>query len=259
MWVAPSMWPVTHSSSSRTSRTTASSGTSLAGTVGTCCGITRSIVPPAREAAARPAPPRGHGVVAGDTRGLAGGVGGNPVVTAGRADRMGAMTAHAPAPVRDPAWSLSRSAIGLWVTEGVIGALVWAVLVTAVLVFVPDDALPSPLRWALVAFAVLEAAVTIGIRPWVRYRVHRWEVTGEAVYTLTGWLTRTWTLVPISRIQTVDVTRGVLQQLFGLATVAVLTASSQGTVRVLHLEADVAHRVADDLAPRAGIRRASCR
>ena len=93
--------------------------------------------------------------------------------------------------------------------------------------------------------------LAVGVRPWVRFRVHRWEITEEAVYTLTGWLTRTWTLVPISRIQTVDVTRGVLQQLFGLATVAVLTASSQGTVRVLHLEADVAQRVADDLARRA--------
>jgi membrane protein YdbS with pleckstrin-like domain len=95
------------------------------------------------------------------------------------------------------------------------------------------------------------AVVVIGIRPWIRFRVHRWEVTGEAVYTLTGWLTRTWTLVPISRIQTVDVTRGVLQQIFGLSTVAVMTASSQGTVQVWHLEADVAQRVADDLAHRA--------
>jgi membrane protein YdbS with pleckstrin-like domain len=93
--------------------------------------------------------------------------------------------------------------------------------------------------------------VTIGVRPRLRYRVHRWEVTGEAVYTLTGWLTRTWTLVPVSRIQTVDVTRGVVQQVFGLASVAVLTASSQGTVRVPHLEADVARRVAEDLARRA--------
>ena len=98
---------------------------------------------------------------------------------------------------------------------------------------------------------VVEAVVTIGLRPRLRYRVHRWEVTDEAVYTLTGWLSRTWTLVPVSRIQTVDVTRGVVQQVFGLATVAVLTASSQGTVRILHLEADVAARVADDLARRA--------
>ena len=137
------------------------------------------------------------------------------------------MSAPPPAPVREPAWSLSRSAIGLWVTQAVLGTVVWAVVVAA------------------------DAVVAIGVRPRLRYRVHRWEVTGEAVYTLTGWLTRTWTLVPISRIQTVDVTRGVLQQLFGLATVVVLTASSQGTVRILHLEADVAARVADDLARRA--------
>ncbi|MDP9428854.1 MAG: PH domain-containing protein, partial [Actinomycetota bacterium] len=156
-----------------------------------------------------------------------------------------------PAPIRDPAWSLSRSAIGLWVTQGVLGALLWVAVIVAVLAFLPDGGPVPVLRWLLPALAVVDAVVTIGIRPWVRYRVHRWEVTGEAVYTLTGWLTRTWTLVPISRIQTVDVTRGVLQQVFGLASVAVLTASSEGTVRVPHLEADVAQRVADDLARRA--------
>jgi membrane protein YdbS with pleckstrin-like domain len=156
-------------------------------------------------------------------------------------------------PVREPAWPLSRSAIGLWVTEGIISAVLLGIGATLLAVFVPSDA-PAPfplLRWLVPAAVVVYAVVAIGIRPWVRFRVHRWEVTGEAVYTLTGWLTRTWTLVPISRIQTVDVTRGVLQQLFGLSTVAVMTASSQGTVRVWHLEADVAQRVADDLAYRA--------
>jgi uncharacterized protein len=162
------------------------------------------------------------------------------------------MTA-APPPVREPAWPLSRSAIGLWVTEGVIGSVFLGIAATLFAVFVPSDA-PAPwplLRWLVPLAVVGYAVVVIGIRPWIRFRVHRWEVTGEAVYTLTGWLTRTWTLVPISRIQTVDVTRGVLQQVFGLSTVAVMTASSQGTVRVWHLEADVAQRVADDLAHRA--------
>jgi len=156
-------------------------------------------------------------------------------------------------PVREPAWSLSRSAIGLWVTESVISTLFLGLAVGAFLIFVPSDAGgPVPLlRWLAPIALLLYAVVAIGVRPWFKFRVHRWEVTGDAVYTLTGWLTRTWTLVPISRIQTVDVTRGVLQQLFGLSTVAVLTASSQGTVRVWHLEADVAQRVADDLAHRA--------
>ena len=159
----------------------------------------------------------------------------------------------APPPVREPAWSLSRSAIGLWVTEGVISSLVLTIAAVVFAVFVPGDVGgPLPvLRWLVPIAALLYAVVTIGVRPWFRFRVHRWEVTADAVYTLTGWLTRTWTLVPISRIQTVDVTRGVLQQLFGLSTVAVLTASSQGTVRIWHLDADVAQRVADDLAHRA--------
>ena len=157
------------------------------------------------------------------------------------------------APVRDPAWQVSRGAIGLWTTEGVIETVVFALGAVAFLIFVPASVGgPIPfLRWAVPVLVVVDAVVSIGVRPRLRYRVHRWEVTDEAVYTLTGWLSRTWTLVPIARIQTVDVTRGLMQQVFGLASVAVLTASSEGTVRVPHLEADVAQRVADDLARRA--------
>lgn len=156
-------------------------------------------------------------------------------------------------PARTPAWALSRSAIGLWVTEGVLGAVAAGVITLVFLVAVPRDAGgPVPfLRWLIPVVALIFAVAAVGVRPWVSFRVHHWEVTGEAVYTLTGWLTRTWMLVPISRIQTVDVTRGVLQQLFGLASVSVLTASSAGIVRVPHLAVDVAHRVADDLAHRA--------
>lgn len=159
----------------------------------------------------------------------------------------------APAPVREPAWELPRAAIGLWTTEGAISAVVLWLGIGAFLLFVPASAGgPVPvLRWLLPALGLAEVVVGVGISPWVKHRIHRWEITAEAAYTRTGWLTQTWTLVPISRIQTVDVTRGVLQQVFGLATVAVLTASSQGTVRIWHLEHGMAQRVADDLARRA--------
>ncbi|MCV2490549.1 PH domain-containing protein [Geodermatophilus sp. YIM 151500] len=168
-------------------------------------------------------------------------------------DPAAALGPAVPVPVREPAWPLSRSAIGLWMTQGAISAVVWALLTVVFLSVVPASVGgPVPLlRWLVPVLVGVYAVVAIGIRPFVRYRVHRWEVTGEAVHALTGWLNRTWTLVPISRIQTVDVNRGVLQQVFGLASVAVLTASSQGTVHVPHLEADVAERVADDLARRA--------
>ena len=163
------------------------------------------------------------------------------------------MSPPPPPPVREPAWSVSPAAVGLWLAQGVLGTVLYGLVVTAFLVFVPADAgwLVTVLRWVGPAFVVAYGVVYIGVAPRLRHRVHRWEVTAEAVYTLTGWLDRSWTLVPISRIQTVDVTRGVVQQVFGLASVAVLTASSQGTVRIPHLEADVARRVAEDLARRA--------
>ena len=162
------------------------------------------------------------------------------------------MTA-APAPVREPAWSLPRTAIGLWVTESLISVLITLLIAGGLLIWVPADlGGPVPfLRWAVPIAAAIEAVIAVGVRPWLKHRVYRWEVTGDAVYTRTGWLTQTWTLVPVSRIQTVDVTRGFLQQLFGLATVAVFTASSQGTVRIEHLEHAVASRVAEDLTSRA--------
>jgi membrane protein YdbS with pleckstrin-like domain len=61
----------------------------------------------------------------------------------------------------------------------------------------------------------------------VRFRIHRWEVTDEAVYTLSGWLVREWRIAPISRVQTVDTEHGPLQQLLRLATVTVTTASAR--------------------------------
>jgi len=156
-------------------------------------------------------------------------------------------------PVREPAWSMPRSAISLWVTESVVSCVVLGLAVAAFLMFVPASlGGPIPLlRWLLPVAVALYAVVAIAVRPWFKHRVYRWEITEDAAFTRTGWLSQTWTLVPISRIQTVDVTRGLLQQAFGLATVAVLTASSQGTVRIWHLEHDIARRVAADLAARA--------
>ncbi len=151
-------------------------------------------------------------------------------------------------PLRPPKERPSPRAIWHWATQAVLN---WMFLLAGLVA--ASILLDQPPRWlpTITTVAVIAAVLHIAVMPVWRYRVHRWELSDEAAYTRTGWLTQTWTLVPISRVQTVDVTRGVLQQLFGLATVAVLTASSQGTVRVWHLEADVAQRVADDLAHRA--------
>lgn len=103
--------------------------------------------------------------------------------------------------------------------------------------------------WTVVAAAVAAALLLVGVvvEPWWRYAVHRWEVTDEAVYGLSGWWVREWRVAPISRIQTVDSVRGPFEQALGLATLRVTTASSQGAIDIVGLDHEVAAEAAEKL------------
>lgn len=127
-------------------------------------------------------------------------------------------------------------------------ALAWPA--AAVVVLVVLAVLITPASWWLgtAAAVVVVAGLVAGLAlPSYWYRVHRWEVTGEAVYTRSGYLWQEWRAAPLSRVQTVDTTRGPLQQRLGLATLVVTTASAKGAVTVAGLEGDEADRIAHRL------------
>ncbi|SDD50729.1 hypothetical protein SAMN05216174_11234 [Actinokineospora iranica] len=147
--------------------------------------------------------------------------------------------------MRAPANLVSKRAIIQWTLQAVIG---WAVVVVGQgLVVLLADAPPGWLRVTLAVSAVV-GVVHVLVMPRWRYRVHRWETTGDAVFTRSGWINEEWRLAPVSRIQTVDTARGPLQQLLKLATVTVTTASAQGPVKIAGLDEDVAARIVDELA-----------
>ncbi|GGP43688.1 membrane protein [Saccharothrix coeruleofusca] len=139
---------------------------------------------------------------------------------------------------------MSRKAITLWTLHAVIG---WLVLLVpqGVLLLLVDQPWPWQLPVAVATLA-LGTAHTAVMPRW-RYRVHRWESTPEAVYTLSGWLNQEWRIAPVSRIQTVDTKRGPLQQMLGLSTVTVTTASAAGPVHIEGLDHDEAVRLAEEL------------
>jgi membrane protein YdbS with pleckstrin-like domain len=150
----------------------------------------------------------------------------------------------------DPTNPPSRRAPLVWA----IGAAIpWGVLAVAQVVWFTVDGRHVALHAAAAGATVLGIALFVFVVPMWRYRVHRWEIGAQAVYTRTGWLVQERRIAPISRVQTVDTQRGPLDRLFGLATVTVTTASSAGAVRIVALDSDVADRIAAELTDIASI------
>lgn len=146
--------------------------------------------------------------------------------------------------LRPPRNRFDDRAIRWWRTQllGSAAAVVIPLVVLGLLI--------APARFWLLLSAAVVGVIGLGcagVLPVWWHRIHRWEVTGHAVYTLTGFFWRTWRVAPMSRIQTVDTTRGPLQRSFGLSTVVVTTASSAGAVTLEGLDHEVAAELAEEL------------
>jgi uncharacterized protein len=150
--------------------------------------------------------------------------------------------------LRDPANQVSRRAIRYWTARAATSGLV---VVAVELVVAAPSGFPAAWRVVICATAVLLIAHA-AIMPRWRYRVHRWEVTDQAVYTRSGWLSVHWRIAPISRIQTIDSHRSFGERIFGLANVTATTASAAGPVRIHGLDRAVADRLLEELAIATG-------
>ena len=143
---------------------------------------------------------------------------------------------------------MSQAAVRYWATRALVG---WLVIVAAQVVWLVMTNGHRGLHvLALVITVVVAIAHSIVMPQW-RYRVHRWEVAPEAVYTRAGWLHQESRIAPISRIQTVDSERGPLEQIFGLANVTVTTASAAGPLEIHGLDRATAERLVDELTTAA--------
>lgn len=154
------------------------------------------------------------------------------------------MTELAPVQLRPPRNILDPRAQAWWRMQGLLTALPVLAVVIAIAVAVPES---RPWSWIALAGLTAWALVEIVVAPAWRMRIHRWEITDEAVYASAGWWTQEWRIAPVSRIQTVDTVRGPLQRRYGLSSVTVTTASAAGPIRIDGLDAqlasDLVHRL----------------
>ncbi|MGQ0840866.1 PH domain-containing protein [Actinokineospora sp.] len=150
----------------------------------------------------------------------------------------------APTPrLRPPHNQVEPRAVGWWATQSALafGGLAIPLLIVGL-------TLPPTRPWVFIgaALAVVVGLVDALVVSRIRYRVHRWEVTDDAVYVRRGWFWQEWRVAPMSRIQTVDTIRGPLEQAFRLATVTVTTASAKGALKIQGLD----HEQAEELVER---------
>ncbi|MCC5574192.1 PH domain-containing protein [Microtetraspora sp. AC03309] len=151
--------------------------------------------------------------------------------------------------LRPPLHRVSRTAIRYWTIRASLG---WLVVIGAQIAWmVLADGDHRAVRIPALAVTAVFAAAHLIVMPQWRYRVHRWETTPEAVYTLSGWFKQEWRIAPVSRIQTVDSERGPLEQLFGLANVTVTTASAAGPLKISGLDRGTADRIVHELTASA--------
>jgi uncharacterized protein len=143
--------------------------------------------------------------------------------------------------VREPSGRPSPRAIRFWAWNAAVG---WAVFFTAQLVWMwIGNTWTAPLHLTGLAVTVVVAVVHIAVMPRWRYRVHRWEITDDAIFVRSGWFTQETRVAPIARLQTVDSRRGFLSRMMGLTSVTITTASSAGALTIHALDDAVARDV----------------
>lgn len=157
--------------------------------------------------------------------------------------------------LREPAVALDPRVRTLWLVEnlmatGVAAALVIAGTVVAAMLGAATVAWLVALLGGLVVLALAGLSFAAAN---LDYRHFHYEVADLGLYVSSGWLWRRYQVVPHARVQTVDTTSGPLMRALGLVAVEVRTASARGSTSIPGLPPEVADRVVEELARRAGI------
>jgi membrane protein YdbS with pleckstrin-like domain len=118
----------------------------------------------------------------------------------------------------------------------VLGArllLFWLVLSVAAIVFDRAVLAGTPLAWLLAVLVPVVGVSTVLTAPSRIYARLGFRLTGRILQVVRGWLFHTDTVVPLVRVQHIDVTRGPLDKMFGTASLIVHTAGTHNSIVAL--------------------------
>ena len=105
-------------------------------------------------------------------------------------------------------------------------------LVIAGLALVADRLLLAPAGFGglLMGVAILKVLLLVVVAPKRIYRRLRYGVGEQILRVVRGWLFHTDTVVPLARVQHLDVVRGPLDKMFGTASLVIHTAGTHNSI-----------------------------
>lgn len=137
----------------------------------------------------------------------------------------------------------SRLTIRRYLVRGGVGLLLSAAVLTAVGTWLEWG------WWPTVVFAAVGAGLLVPYG-YARWRVMGWAADGRHLLVRRGVLTRRLTIVPIAKVQNLELSATFFQRRLGLASVEVDTAgvALMGTIKAIDLEGDDARWLAEHLS-----------
>ena len=105
-------------------------------------------------------------------------------------------------------------------------------LILAGLALFADRLLLAPAGWGgiLIGIAILKASLLVVVVPERIYRRLRYGFGERLLQVVRGWLFHTDTVVPLVRVQHLDVVRGPFDKLFGTASLVVHTSGTHNSI-----------------------------
>lgn len=102
-------------------------------------------------------------------------------------------------------------------------------------------------NWVCGIYIALYAFATVNclISPYFRYHRYRYKLDEHALEIMEGYLFVTHSIVPIERIQNIEVTQGPIDRLFGISSMSVTTGG--GNVDLHHVSKPVIDAMSDNL------------
>lgn len=110
-------------------------------------------------------------------------------------------------------------------------AMWWVPLVFALPVPILGIAISAALASAWIALVYLALPIVL-LFSWLHWRAHRYALLGDQLYVRDGFWNQRLTLLPIRRVQSVDIRQSAVSRFIGLADIAIGVAGRSGAVTV---------------------------